>query len=513
MKMRLSMTCLMGAIFLLTFSACYQGRGGKCVFEGKLTGAVGGERVFLSRLEDRVNFRSCLAVVDTAFVEDDNSFRFQWPATESGWYELSSSEGWSLLPNPVYLRPGDHLSVEVVTGTKRTARDWKGAFEEFYPYYLEARDVGELSGSELYELPPDSFRRYMDDVLNTREDLLRQYKTKSDSLAPLVSHARAQLRYSYASEHFDYLKYHNYYAYDTFHHLFPEDPVFFAFLDTANLGSGFMKHIPEYQRAVNGYLDHGFQIQTRSLPDSVRWQRELTVKTQIVRNSWQGSLQDAGFNALFASPFALEDPHLFNIADSADLFFRNSTSDKLSYQKFRYVLDKFERLRPGQTVPPLGLPDASDLIFSIESLKGKVVYIDFWGTWCFPCLEELPNSLALRDSFEGEDVAFVFVALESGKESVDRWRGFVTGKRDLDYAAFLPRMKWPGIHLLAEGQFGNPEIRDFLISYAPSYMLVGRDGKIIKPRAPRPGNPETIKLIRKALAGPKCLTCPEEEKG
>lgn len=496
------------ALLFLFLTACSNRRDTVCELSGIVPQIDPGQTVYLTKLEDRINFRSCLNMVDSATVENDSTFSIQWENKQPGWFEVCGQEGWSLLPNPVYVRPGD--KIRITTASDRDQPPiWSGAFETFYPFYRAAVRMEKTNRQELYGLPPDSFRHVMNFLLNTQKKILDQYAAEGDSLAPLVSHASAWLDYRYAATHFDYLKYHNYYAKDTFLHFHPNQPEFFSFLDTVQLATGRMRHIPEYQLAVNGYLDHGFEVRSRNLSDSMKWEKELPIKAQIVTESWAGPLQDAGFQALLSSPFALEHPQLFEIADSVDRYFKSATNDPLSYQKFRFLLEAFNRLRPGNLAPPLSLPDTAGLLFALDSLRGQVVYLDFWGTWCFPCLQELPNSLALMDTFANAEVAFVFVGLETGQEAKSRWRDFVTGRKGLDYAAFLPQRRWPGTHLLAEGQFGNPAIREFLISYAPSYMLIGPDGRILKARAPRPGNPEIVSLIKQSLPKQKCLTCPD----
>ena len=75
------------------------------------------------------------------------------------------------------------------------------------------------------------------------------------------------------------------------------------------------------------------------------------------------------------------------------------------------------------------------------------------------------------------------------------WKEFVSGEGTLPWASFLEQRAYPGIHLLAEGQFHNPQLKPYRVNSAPTYMLVGADGKILRPRALRPSDPETENLI------------------
>ena len=49
--------------------------------------------------------------------------------------------------------------------------------------------------------------------------------------------------------------------------------------------------------------------------------------------------------------------------------------------------------------------------YIVDQLKGKVVYVDIWGTWCRPCREEIPFSKTLQAKYENKNIAFLFLCL------------------------------------------------------------------------------------------------------
>jgi len=54
----------------------------------------------------------------------------------------------------------------------------------------------------------------------------------------------------------------------------------------------------------------------------------------------------------------------------------------------------------------------------LQDYRGKWVLVNFWATWCPPCLEEIPDLIALYDAHKATDLVVIGVALDSTKESV-----------------------------------------------------------------------------------------------
>jgi cytochrome c biogenesis protein CcmG/thiol:disulfide interchange protein DsbE len=69
-----------------------------------------------------------------------------------------------------------------------------------------------------------------------------------------------------------------------------------------------------------------------------------------------------------------------------------------------------------KAAPPLTLElvDGSGT-FSLEKQKGKVVLVDFWATWCAPCIAELPHLQKLSESYDPDEFTMVGIVLESGE--------------------------------------------------------------------------------------------------
>ena len=122
---------------------------------------------------------------------------------------------------------------------------------------------------------------------------------------------------------------------------------------------------------------------------------------------------------------------------------------------------------PGREMELKGtLPDGTTL--DLKDLAGKVVYVDFWATWCGPCVGEMPELhakyLALKD-----------VGVEVVSYSIDEEMN--------DLTAFMKKTgyTWPTISVLKSKENGLPNYHEYYGGgYVPKTVLIGRDGKVIK---------------------------------
>ena len=73
----------------------------------------------------------------------------------------------------------------------------------------------------------------------------------------------------------------------------------------------------------------------------------------------------------------------------------------------------------GKPAPKLGLKGwINSKPLSLEDLKGKIVVLDFWATWCGPCIRAVPHTNEMMEKYADEDVVFIGVCAKSGSEKM-----------------------------------------------------------------------------------------------
>ncbi|CAN5771338.1 TlpA disulfide reductase family protein [soil metagenome] len=127
-----------------------------------------------------------------------------------------------------------------------------------------------------------------------------------------------------------------------------------------------------------------------------------------------------------------------------------------------------ERERPyckGQTPPEIVMNDTDGKPRKLSSLKGKIVLLDFWASWCGPCRQELPNVVANYKKYQDKGFDIFSVSLDNDKNA---WLAAI--KSD--------GLTWPN-HVSDLMQWQSP-IKDlYRLKSIPSTLLIDRDGKII----------------------------------
>ncbi|MFY9553956.1 MAG: redoxin domain-containing protein [Blastocatellia bacterium] len=109
--------------------------------------------------------------------------------------------------------------------------------------------------------------------------------------------------------------------------------------------------------------------------------------------------------------------------------------------------------------PEFSVTTSEGEYLALEDLRGKVVLLDFWGTWCPPCVASVPSLRSLHKRFEKEP-AFVMIGISSDSEG-EKWRAFIAENK------MVWRQHWDRDHRVQ---------RAFNVRAFPTYILIDGEG-------------------------------------
>ncbi|WP_065219351.1 MULTISPECIES: TlpA disulfide reductase family protein [Butyricimonas] len=146
---------------------------------------------------------------------------------------------------------------------------------------------------------------------------------------------------------------------------------------------------------------------------------------------------------------------------------RTAIDSKLNEHPYTKQLDEFIRLAEfnvGSTIPDFTLPDQNGKMVSVKDFRGKYVLIDFWASWCGPCLREMPNVVKLYKECKGKNFEILGISLDKDKNA---WTAAVKKNG----------MKW--VQVCDLKMWGTEPVKLCNVRAVPYTVLIDPEGKVV----------------------------------
>jgi thiol-disulfide isomerase/thioredoxin len=258
-----------------------------------------------------------------------------------------------------------------------------------------------------------------------------------------------------------------------------KEPAYYV-LQTTEQGSG-MCHIllePKDKVKLNlvYFADrHAFSIQSCKGSNNVELYRQFNdLLLAAMTPEQQSQLPDRASRLLAANTGLLMSAFLVTFFDNnfdtyVSLYARIHDDLMPRYPEDPFVKRIDRRLQgvvyPGMEAPEIAMNDPEGNERRLSSLRGNVVLIDFWASWCGPCRRENPNVVRMYEKFHDQGFEIFSVSLD---KTHDAW---VRAIRD-------DKLSWPN-HVSDLNGWTSSGGKTYGISSVPSTILVDRYGKVV----------------------------------
>lgn len=181
----------------------------------------------------------------------------------------------------------------------------------------------------------------------------------------------------------------------------------------------------------------------------------------------------------------------FNIIDYKERFnkYKTFAEPNLLSDLIKQPFNKYSDIK--LKVDDLYLLDSNNINHNFSDILknnlGKIIYIDFWASWCIPCLKELPFSKKLIKEYKDEEnIVFIFISIDKNKEN---WQDSSMKNGLISYKNSYLALNYPNSSFFSK----------INLTSIPRYVLIDEKNNILNMNAPNPSSKEINRELNKFL--------------
>ena len=462
-------------LLIIGLAACGQPTPDSAILKGQVDNPAGEEAEVSYMKEFVTNTREQMTVA----LDEDNNFTATIPLDEARVVRLHVQPRTTNL----YLEPGAETEIQFDADDSSILPEVEGdlAAENnlLLAYNKEVADnyprMSVLRNAA--EMEPEAFASYVGDIRQEKTDYLENHD-RFDELDPaFVSHLKTTIKFETFGLLMEYPM-----AYGHFHPSgeapeMPED--YYDFAGSEDLFSDEYTSMSAYVNFVEAFLNHKL---TESAPEGgYDPDNYYATRFELANEHLTGETKDIALAGAVVSMINFGD------FDEAGQYYEQAM-DLVSSEVYTDIVDnayqKALSLSPGKPAPGFTLTDIDGEEVSLSDFRGQVVYLDFWASWCGPCMQQVPHAKELKERMKDQDdLVFLYISVDTDESA---WRSTVADKNIR------------GVHLNVPG-FSHEVPENYNLQGVPTFYLIGRDGQIVDNRPPRPSHDDIDEVLLSAL--------------
>ncbi|MFV8346564.1 TlpA family protein disulfide reductase [Flavobacterium sp. ZB4P13] len=223
-----------------------------------------------------------------------------------------------------------------------------------------------------------------------------------------------------------------------------------------------------------------------------KYKNNETDKIEIIK-VLKTSTVNGQYQALFLERNNNQDGYIFGISNDKgkNWFFTNAYSNQVQFDQIikkiptidtvfsKFIDPKFGKRishEIGKPITPFSFTDINGNLLSSDSLKGKVIVLNFWGTRCPPCIAEIPELNNLVEKMKGKEIVFIAPVIDATKEILTN--------------SFLPKHPFKYQIVLVNQD-------DYNITSFPTNLVIDQNLKVVEKLIG--ASPENLKKIEQKI--------------
>jgi len=311
--------------------------------------------------------------------------------------------------SPVFLEPDNQLSFSFHGQAFQKTLHFSGKGNVQNNYLLAQRKFfkgeDEVLRKKMKDSNPTEFSKYMSAQLEARLSFLQKFIDSYEMSFSFTNYAYADIDYWYGYHLLNYPWEHPLYHNQDAPMKVPES--YYDFLNNINISQENALPNQHYTYFLDGYFDYQAELP----------QNEGMTDMEIAERDLQGDVLNYYKCKLYSIACKRGKA---KAKGSAMKDFIASCDNETYNDVLRMAYNEAKGLTNGAPAPMFHLKDINGKLVSLDDFKGKTVYIDFWASWCSPCIMQMRNSRNWKATFKDKDVVFVYISLDKDHKTWER---------------------------------------------------------------------------------------------
>ncbi len=383
----------------------------------------------------------------------------------------------------IFTVPNDTLKISLNLDSELSHEErisLEGSTSEIYQYYeAKRKNWMKTKGYDYYydsTMTLQTFAEKMDRNRVNDLEFLSEYESKNYLPDWFLDIENNSIIYSTAGSKLGMIRYHRM-AYNSD---FQPPDDYYSFVDEIEINNPNAYLSSAYYGFLSSYHSRNAKVVNSGFINNLETTKEITALIESGDSKLDPRIEDVllgtRLSILYRDKYLTHSNFLQSdsILEISKTLFHNEDNYKIikGYRNSQYTkLENLAILNPGDSAPSFYLSDQNGKFYRLSDFSGKVIFVNFWTTYCSPCIASIPEKNLLVEEFLDQPFELLNICLYSKPEL---WSSII---EEHDFA---------GTHLICKGNWSSRLQDQYLIQAFPQYALIDSEGKIITNKCEKP---------------------------